>query len=115
MAKKGEVELNTYQLIRRTIARFVGTVCIALVLESLIMIIKYSQLDLAVNLYYPVGILVGTSALLVGMGLFLHLTRGDCPENKSILHLDKEDFSPRPNIENSQPVKEQHRDLRRVY
>ncbi len=36
----------------------VGTVCIALVLEALIMIIKYSQLDLASNLYYPVAILL---------------------------------------------------------
>ncbi|WP_303720574.1 hypothetical protein [Malonomonas rubra] len=42
------------------------------------MIIKYSQLDLAGNLYYPVGILVSASILLAGMGLFLHLTRSDC-------------------------------------
>lgn len=73
-------EQNTYALVRRTIARFVGTVCIALVLESLIMIIKYSQLDLAGNLYYPVGIMAGASVLLMGMGLFLHLTRADCPQ-----------------------------------
>jgi len=46
------------------------------------MIIKYSQLDLAGNLYYPVGILVGTSVLLAGMGLFLHLTRADCYERE---------------------------------
>jgi hypothetical protein len=69
---------HTYLVIRRTIARFVGTVCIALVLEGLIMIIKYSQLDLAGNLYYPVGILISASVLLAGMGLFLQLTRADC-------------------------------------
>jgi hypothetical protein len=63
--------------VRRTIARFVGTVCIALVLESLIMIIKYSQLDLAGNLFYPVAIMVGASVLLMGMGVFLFLTRAD--------------------------------------
>ncbi len=72
-----EEEQNTYFVIRRTIARFVGTVCIALVLESLIMIIKYSQLDLAGNLNYPVGIMFGASVLLIGMGVFLHLTRPD--------------------------------------
>lgn len=76
-------EHNTYAVVRRTIARFVGTVCIALVLESLIMIIKYSQLDMAGNLYYPVGIMAGASVLLMGMGVFLHLTRADCHERES--------------------------------
>jgi len=68
---------NAYLVIRRTITRFVATVCIALVLESLIMIIKYSQLDLAGNLYYPVGILLGTSVLLSSLGIFLHFSRRD--------------------------------------
>jgi hypothetical protein len=77
-------EQNTYIVIRRTIARFVGTVSIALVLESLIMIIKYSQLELAGNLYYPVGILTGASILLIGMGIFLHLTRRDCEETATL-------------------------------
>ena len=76
--KHTEEEDHTYMVIRRTITRFVGTVSIALVLEGLIMIIKYSQLDLAGNLYYPVGILISASVLLAGMGLFLHLTRADC-------------------------------------
>src|SRR5210317_986403 len=56
---------SIFQNMRRTITRFVGTVCIALVLESLIMIIKYSQLDLAGNLYYPVAILTSCSFLLI--------------------------------------------------
>jgi len=76
--KHVDEEDHTYLVIRRTIARFVGTVCIALVLEGLIMIIKYSQLDLAGNLFYPVGIIISSSILLAGMGLFLHLTRADC-------------------------------------
>jgi len=63
-----------FQNMRRTITRFVGTVCIALVLESLIMIIKYSQLELAGNLYYPVAILSSCSFLLIALGLFLKLT-----------------------------------------
>jgi hypothetical protein len=76
-------EDHTYIVMRRTISRFVGTVCIALVLESLIMIIKYSQLDLAGNLFYPVGILIGTSVLLASMGLFLQMTRADCEKLQS--------------------------------
>ncbi len=79
--KHADEEDHTYLVIRRTIARFVGTVCIALVLEGLIMIIKYSQLDLAGNLYYPVSIIIGTSVLLAGMGAFLHLTRADCEQH----------------------------------
>lgn len=67
---------NVYTNIRRTITRFVGTVCIALVLEALIMIIKYSQLDLAGNLYYPVAILFGSGVLLLSLGGFLAMTRG---------------------------------------
>jgi hypothetical protein len=80
-------EDHTYIVMRRTISRFVGTVCIALVLEGLIMIIKYSQLDLAGNLFYPVGILLGASVLLASMGLFLQLTRADCEKLQSKLKL----------------------------
>jgi hypothetical protein len=69
---------HTFYTVRRMIARFVGTVCIALVLESLVMIIKYSQLDLAGNLYYPVGILAASSFMLCALGLFLHFSRDDC-------------------------------------
>lgn len=91
-----EDDQNIFTTIRRTITRFVGTVSIALVLESLIMIIKYSQLELAGNLYYPVAILAGAGALLTGMGVFLHLSREDCEDrdilkvNKKILELDRE-------------------------
>lgn len=68
---------NVYSVIRRTITRFVGVVCIALVLESLIMIIKYSQLELIGNLFYPVAVLIGTSALLIALGGFIRLTAMD--------------------------------------
>lgn len=66
---------NVYSNVRRTTTRFLGTSCVALVLEALIMVIKYSQLDLAGNLYYPVSIILGAAALLVALGLFLFLTR----------------------------------------
>ncbi len=96
---KEQEEDHTYMVMRRTIVRFVGTVSIALVLEGLIMIIKYSQLDLAGNLYYPVGILTSASILLAGMGVFLNLTRADCekiPERttKSLVDPTQNDKQP---------------------
>ena len=58
-------------MLRRTMPRFIGTVCIAMSLEALIMVIKYSQLELAGNLYYPVAIIISTAFLLTALGLFL--------------------------------------------
>lgn len=57
--------------------RFVSVTSIALVLEGLVMVIKYSQLDLAGNLYYPVAIILSAAGLLLAMGGFLALTRPD--------------------------------------
>jgi len=61
-------------LLRRGVARFVGVVCIALVMEGLIMAIKYSQLDLAGNLNYAVAIVISAAVLLAALGLFLKLS-----------------------------------------
>lgn len=61
-------------ILRGTLPRFIGTVCVALSLEGLIMVIKYSQLELAGNLYYPVAIIVSTALLLSALGLFLRCT-----------------------------------------
>jgi hypothetical protein len=61
-------------VLRRTLPRFVSIVCIALVLEGLLMVIKYSQLDMAGNLYYPVAIITSAAFLLVALGLFLRMT-----------------------------------------
>ncbi|MFG1489186.1 hypothetical protein ABMA58_08035, partial [Oceanospirillum sp. HFRX-1_2] len=60
--------------LRRTIPRFIGTVCVALSLEGLIMVIKYSQFDLAGNLYYPVAIISSTAFLLIALGVFIFLS-----------------------------------------
>ncbi len=73
-------EGDLFQSIRRTVTRFVSVVVIALVLEGLVMIIKYSQLDLAGNLFYPVAVVVAASILLLSLGAFLHLT-----QDKSVL------------------------------
>ncbi|HDP88845.1 MAG TPA: hypothetical protein ENN42_02665 [Thioalkalivibrio sp.] len=66
-----------FQAVRRSITRFVAVVCIALVLEGLIMVIKYSQLEMAGNLYYPVAIVISASVLLLALGGFLRLTQGE--------------------------------------
>jgi hypothetical protein len=65
-------------VLRRTISRCVSIVCIALVLEGLIMVIKYSQLDLAGNHPSPVAILTSAAVLLVALGTLLFLTRDAC-------------------------------------
>ncbi len=61
-------------VLRRTVPRFVSIVCIALVLEGLLLVIKYSQLDLAGNLYYPVAIIIAASLLLIALGIFLRFS-----------------------------------------
>lgn len=61
-------------VLRRTLPRFISIVCIALALEGLLMVIKYSQLDMAGNLYYPVAIIIATSLLIIALGVFLRFT-----------------------------------------
>jgi hypothetical protein len=65
---------NVYSSVRRSITRFVAAVCTALVLEGLIMVIKYSQMEMAGNLSYPVAIIASASLLLLSLGGFLKLT-----------------------------------------
>ena len=65
---------DIFSSVRRSITRFVAVVCTALVLEGLIMVIKYSQLELAGNLSYPVAIIAAASLLLLSLGGFLKLT-----------------------------------------
>jgi hypothetical protein len=69
-----DFEKDAISSLRESLPRFIRTVCIALSLEGLIMVIKYSQLDMAGNLYYPVAIIVSTAFLLSALGLFVHLT-----------------------------------------
>jgi hypothetical protein len=81
-----KAEHNVITSLRRTLPRFIGTVCVALSLEGLIMVIKYSQLDMAGNLYYPVAIIISTAILLAALGLFLKLLP-EPPEKKSEVKL----------------------------
>jgi hypothetical protein len=71
-------------VLRRTLPRFVSIVCIALVLEGLLMVIKYSQLDLAGNLYYPVAIICSAALLLMGLGVFLRLSETAGPHEEAV-------------------------------
>ena len=66
--------------IRRGVTRFASIVFVALVLESLIMVIKYSQQDLAGFLYYPVAIIVSAALLLMSLGVFIKLSSSDTME-----------------------------------
>lgn len=65
---------NVMSRIRRGVARFGSVVIVALVLESLIMVIKYSQKDLAGFLFYPAAIICSAALLLTALGLFARLT-----------------------------------------
>ena len=65
---------NVMARIRRGVARFGSVVIVALVLESLILVIKYSQKDLAGFLYYPAAIIVSAALLLIALGVFARLT-----------------------------------------
>jgi hypothetical protein len=69
--------------IRRSVTRFAIVVFVALVLESLIMVIKYSQQDLAGFLYYPVAIIASAALLLMSLGVFIKLSSSDTMEDCS--------------------------------
>lgn len=66
-----ESQHDVLAMLRRTLPRFIGTVCVALSLEGLIMVIKYSQLDRAGNLYYAIATVASAALLLMALGLFL--------------------------------------------
>ena len=84
-ASEHDEQGNIYSSVRRSITRFVAVVCTALVLEGLIMVIKYSQLELAGNLSYPVAIIASASLLLLSLGGFLKLTTETEATNLSML------------------------------
>lgn len=64
-------EHNIDIVLTRTLPRFVSIVCIALVLEGLLMVIRYSQLDMNSNLYQPVAVIISASFLLSSLGIFI--------------------------------------------
>jgi hypothetical protein len=78
----GDDKDNIVVVLRRTLPRFVSITCIALALEGLLLVIKYSQLELAGNLYYPVAIICAASFLLIALGVFLRFSL--VPEAESI-------------------------------
>jgi hypothetical protein len=70
----GQTSHNVLARIRRGVARFGAVVIVALVLESLIMVIKYSQESLAGFLFYPAAVIVAAALLLTALGVFAKLT-----------------------------------------
>lgn len=91
-------EHDVIVMLRRTLPRFIGTVCVALALEGLIMVIKYSQLELAGNLYYPVAIIVSAALLLMALGVFLKLAPSSQGKRKS------NSIKRRPHLRSVQPI-----------
>ena len=75
-------EEDIFLVVRRMVMRFGSVVSVALILEGLVMVIKYSQTNMAGNLNYPVEILVAAAILLTGLGIFLALTRKDGTRDK---------------------------------
>jgi hypothetical protein len=90
-------------VLQRTLPRFISIVCIALALEGLLMVIKYSQLDLAGNLYYPVAIIASAAVLLAALGVFLRLS-GACALARADLVEEPEMSVERPVIRVQTPI-----------
>lgn len=59
-------------LVRKTFTRFVSVVCIALTLEGLIMVVRYSPVELGRYLLYALALLLGIGALLLGLAVLLN-------------------------------------------
>ncbi|WOX05514.1 hypothetical protein [Microbulbifer pacificus] len=56
--------------------RFIMVISVALMLEGLILVIKYGQAENISNLYFPVAVILGAGFLLIALGTFLKL----CPD-----------------------------------
>jgi hypothetical protein len=96
-----EGEQNLIVVLRRTVPRFVSIVCIALVLEGLLLVIKYSQLGPASNLNYPAIIITSAAILLAALGIFMRLTDDSHNNHKKILFNDKKMQADSESIGNS--------------
>lgn len=60
--------------VRGSTSKFVSTISVAILLEALVAVFKASQESLALMLY-PTLLLFGGIALMVGLGVYLHLTK----------------------------------------
>ena len=93
----GEAEDDHIMIVlRRTVPRFVSIVCIALVLEGLLLVIKYSQLELAGNLYYPVAIIIAASLLLIALGVFLRFSNSEQEAYVQVSRQESSQSTPAP-------------------
>lgn len=60
--------------VRGSTSKFVSTISVAILLEALVAVFKASQESLSLMLY-PTLLLFGGIALMVGLGVYLHLTK----------------------------------------
>ena len=66
---------KTMHVLLDSAPRFIIVVCVALGLEGLVLVIKFSQDNKAEELLYPMAIVISAAILLVGLGIFLKI----CP------------------------------------
>lgn len=95
-----ENEHHIIIVLRRTVPRFVSIVCIALVLEGLLLVIKYSQLGLAGNLNYAIAIIISAAILLAALGVFLRLTDSSHNSSQNKILLNKKQKADSESAEN---------------
>ena len=70
-ATTDEVQADIHQRLLVTIPRFIATISIALALEGLVMVIKYSNNTFYGNDYFPILTVVSAGFLLTALAAFL--------------------------------------------
>jgi hypothetical protein len=71
--------------IHKTMVRFLGSIVIALAIESLMLVFKFAAQDETANIIYAVYLLGGVTFLLIGLSIYLYLVnrkkvRDDCSD-----------------------------------
>ncbi|SDZ80323.1 hypothetical protein [Microbulbifer marinus] len=66
---------QTMHVLLNSAPRFIIVVCVALALEGLVLVIKFSQDANKEELIYPMVVVVSSAILLIGLGIFLKI----CP------------------------------------
>ncbi|MDR0408291.1 MAG: PDC sensor domain-containing protein [Campylobacteraceae bacterium] len=59
--------------VHKTMVRFLGSIVIALAIESLMLVFKFAAKEETANIIYAVYLLCGVTMLLVGLSVYLHL------------------------------------------
>jgi hypothetical protein len=74
-----ERDVDFYALVRATLTRFVSVVCIALVMESLLLVVEEHLLGGGAGVESALVVALAAGILLACLGLFMRFTRPDVP------------------------------------